>query len=212
MGGSQPSALLRPGLLDGVRVVLAGGPQASPDSGFASSVGGLCERLGGSVARCEAVLGGVAEEREAGTTEAVQRALAGLGGAAVLIVDAAGLYELAPGADGLDDALQATWDLVRALANGAFIPGSSGGRIFLLSPRSGAADIHAAAAAAGLENLARTLSVEWARYAITIVAIAPGGETSDEEVASVCAWLASPAGDYFSGCLMDLRGPRAAGA
>ena len=36
---------------------------------------------------------------------------------------------------------------------------------------------HADAARAGLENLARTLSIEWARYAITLVAIAPGRAT-----------------------------------
>ena len=58
---------------------------------------------------------------------------------------------------------------------------------------------------------ARTLSIEWARYGITVVAVAPGAETTREEVAALCAWLASPAGAYFSGCLLDLAGPRAAG-
>jgi hypothetical protein len=28
-------------------------------------------------------------------------------------------------------------------------------------------------------------------------------------VAALTAYLASPAGDYFSGCLLDLRGPPA---
>ena len=66
--------------------------------------------------------------------------------------------------------------------------------------------VHAGAACAGLENLARTLSIEWARYAITLVTIAPGAQTSAGEVAAVTAFLASPAGAYYSGCLFDLRG------
>ena len=65
---------------------------------------------------------------------------------------------------------------------------------------------YADAARAGLENLARTLSIEWARYGITTVAIAPGEKTAASEVAALIAYLASPAGAYFSGCLLDLRG------
>ena len=63
-------------------------------------------------------------------------------------------------------------------------------------------------AAAGLENLARTLSIEWARHGITTVAVAPGEDTSAAELAALACYLLSPAGAYFSGCLMDLRGPR----
>jgi citronellol/citronellal dehydrogenase len=140
----------------------------------------------------------------------VAGAIGQLGGASVLIVDADGLYARAPGAEGLSGALQASWEVTRALANRAFIPGSAGGRILLLAPRSGAGgDLHAAAAAAGLENLARTLSVEWARYGVTVVTVAPGAATTAAELAALCAWLASPAGAYFSGCLLDLRGPAA---
>ena len=65
---------------------------------------------------------------------------------------------------------------------------------------------HARAARAGLENLARTLSIEWSRFAVTPVAIAPGARTQPAEIAKLCAYLASPAGAYFSGCLLDLRG------
>ena len=73
-------------------------------------------------------------------------------------------------------------------------------------PRPDAGE-HAPAACAGLENLARTLSIEWARHGITTVTIAPGAETPAGEVAALTAYLASPAGAYFSGCLLDLRGP-----
>ena len=64
---------------------------------------------------------------------------------------------------------------------------------------------HADAACAGLENLARTLSIEWARHGITPVTIAPGASAMGEAAALV-AYLASPAGAYFSGCLLDLPG------
>jgi citronellol/citronellal dehydrogenase len=212
MSTAEPSWLLRAGLLDGVRVVLASGPEASGGSGFAPAAGSLCERLGARLAGCRASVAGAPEEREAATEQAVAGALGRIGGASILIVDAAGIYANAPGPDGLADALQASWDFTRALANSAFIGGSATGRILLLAPPSGGDDVHAAGAAAGLENLARTLSIEWARYGITIVAVAPGLHTPAPEVAALCAWLASPAGDYFSGCLLDLTGPRAAGA
>ncbi len=207
----QPSTLLRPGLLAQTRVVLAGAPESSAE-GFSSAARALCESLGAKLAGCEPSFAGTHEEREAATGEAMAGALAGLGGASVLIVDAEAMYERAPGSGGLADALQASWDATRALANLAFIPDSAGGRILLLAPRSGGEDVYSAGAAAGLENLARTLSIEWARYGITTVAIAPGLQTPEDELAALCAWLASPAGDYFSGCLLDLRGPRATGA
>ena len=74
-----------------------------------------------------------------------------------------------------------------------------------LAPAAGGE--HARAACAALENLARTLSIEWSRHGITTVALAPGAGTSPAEVAGLVAYLASPAGAYFSGCLLDLRGP-----
>ena len=86
----------------------------------------------------------------------------------------------------------------------SFPPGA-GGRILLLAPAGRRRARRAAAA--GLENLARTLSIEWARYGITTVAIAPGAETPADELATLACYLLSPAGAYFSGCLLDLRGP-----
>lgn len=210
---ARPSAMLRPGLLEGVRIVLAAaGAPEDADPGFTGALSELCEGLGAAVGGLEASLEGAPEEREAATEEAAAETLGRLAGASVLIVDGAGIYELRPGPEGLADALQVAWDVTRALANRAFIPGATGGRIFLLAPRSGGEDVHAAGAAAGFENLARTLSIEWARYGITTVAVAPGTETPAAEVAALCAWLSSPAGAYFSGCLLDLTGPRAAGA
>ena len=70
--------------------------------------------------------------------------------------------------------------------------------------RAAPRDAHRAAARSGLENLARTLGIEWARFGIRTVTVLPGAVTSEEEVAQLVAYLASPAGDYFSGCAITL--------
>ena len=119
--------------------------------------------------------------------------------------------------------LDASWTITRAVVNRAFLPSQRGGRIVYLAPAHDAGD-HADAARAGLENLARTLSIEWARHGITTVAIAPGTgmvagasttastatsarrEVMVSQVAALTAYLASAAGAYFSGCLLDLSG------
>ena len=97
--------------------------------------------------------------------------------------------------------------MTRALASRAFLERERAGRIVFVAPAPSAGE-HAEAARAGLENLARTLSIEWARRRVTAVAIAPGDRTAAGEVAALIAYLASPAGAYFSGCLLDLRGRR----
>ena len=96
--------------------------------------------------------------------------------------------------------------MTRALAGAAFIPAGRGGRIVYLAPAPAAA-AHAGGARAGLENLARTLSIEWARHGVTAVAIGAGEHSSAAELAALAAYLASEAGAYFSGCLLDLAGP-----
>jgi NAD(P)-dependent dehydrogenase (short-subunit alcohol dehydrogenase family) len=128
----------------------------------------------------------------------------------MLVVDGAGLFARG----GLRECLDSAWDATRAVVKLAFMsaasaasgPAPSTGRIIYLAPAQGAGE-QADAARAGLENLGRTLSTEWARYEITVVTIAPGEATTAGEVAALCAYLASPAGAYFSGCLLDLRGP-----
>jgi NAD(P)-dependent dehydrogenase (short-subunit alcohol dehydrogenase family) len=130
----------------------------------------------------------------------------------MLVVDGAGLF--AQG--GLHTCLDATWNVTRAVVNHAFLTSDQPAephqvdrgyrRIVYLAPKPNAGEF-AGAACAGLENLARTLSTEWARHGITVVTIASGRETAAGEVAALCAYLASPAGAYFSGCLLDLRGP-----
>ena len=153
--------------------------------------------------------------------ELVTAAVAETGGLDLLVVDGAGLFVHALTQGGTSHAalracLDATWNVTRAVVNRAFLPtesssgktspgGSGGQKIVYLAPAPDAG-AHAEAARAGLENLARTLSVEWARHGIAVVAIAPGTQTTAGEVAALTTYLASPAGAYFSGCLLDLRG------
>jgi NAD(P)-dependent dehydrogenase (short-subunit alcohol dehydrogenase family) len=227
MSGIDASQLLRPGLLRGVSIVLAGarasaaGERVAGDAGavsFASTVRDACAGLGARVSECACFDAACAAVDESATDGLADRALEQMGGLDLLAVDGAGLFAQArAGAqagqsearDALVACLDASWNVTRAVANRAFLPHSHGGRIVYLAPSPDAGE-HADAARAGLENLARTLSIEWARHGITTVAIVPGAATAASEVAALVAYLASPAGAYFSGCLLDLRGPAAA--
>ncbi len=231
MSTIDASELLRPGLLRGVSILLAGAHAADPaaDAGAAGarlgeSVASACTGLGARVFECELSSDGPDGREEAAVEraaqEAVDRALADARSVELLAVDGASVFAQAGGAGGvgggrgarsreaLRACLDASWNVTRAVAGGAFLPGERGGRIVYLAPPASGGE-HADAARAGLENLARTLSIEWARHGITTVAIAPGAATAPSEVAALTAYLASPAGAYFSGCLLDLRGPAA---
>jgi NAD(P)-dependent dehydrogenase (short-subunit alcohol dehydrogenase family) len=216
--------LLRPGLLEGVSLLAAGSP--ADTSSYGEAVAEAFSRLGAQVSTCLPHA-----EDEAVADRDVTHARAEMGAIDVLVVDGADLFAHAldarmepdggVGGEGSEErapatstALRAcmdtTWNITRAVVNLAFLapePSSARplARLVYLAPSPNAGE-HARAVRAGLENLARTLSVEWARHGITIVAIAPGEHTSAEEVAAVTAYLASPAGAYFTGCLLDLRG------
>ena len=169
-------ALLRDDLLAGREIL------AAPRTDAVAA----CERLGAGVRAVEADL----------LDEAAVEAAVGPCGA--LVVDARALF----GA-GLRAALDGTWCVMRATANAAFIPDRRGGKVVLVAPAPGAGE-HAGALRAGLENLARTTSIEWSQYGITPTAVRPGANATAAEVAEVVAYLVSPAGDYFSGCALDL--------
>jgi hypothetical protein len=89
-------------------------------------------------------------------------------------------------------ALDEAWDAIRA---------HRAPLIVLLAPPPQDADHEAARA--GLENLARTLSIEWARHGIRTVTILPGADP--HATAELVAFLASKAGAYYSGCAFTLR-------
>jgi NAD(P)-dependent dehydrogenase (short-subunit alcohol dehydrogenase family) len=175
--------VLRSGLLDGRAVALAGG--------VTSPVTRALSALGASVYEIDAAL----------DEDGVRDWAGGVAPLHALVFDAAPTF-----ADGgrarLGAALEAAWVATRGVATGALIPAGAG-KVVLIGPRPAVASF-AAPARAALENLARTLSVEWARYGITSAAIAPGARTSDDDLAELVCFLVSVAGDYFSGCLFEL--------
>jgi NAD(P)-dependent dehydrogenase (short-subunit alcohol dehydrogenase family) len=225
MSTIDASTLLRPELLQGVSVLLAGASSGGSDDSFGASVGAACVALGARVCELalspDAIAGREDGEVERAAHHAVEQALADAGAIELLVIDGASVFTRASelGRDGngaagaARDALLAcldvSWNVTRSVAERAFLPEARGGRIVYLAPPTDAGE-HARAAGAGLENLARTLSIEWARHDVTSVAIAPGAAgaagTAEAEVAALTAYLASPAGAYFSGCLLDLSG------
>jgi citronellol/citronellal dehydrogenase len=132
--------------------------------------------------------------------------------------------------------VQGTWHMTHAAAQKAFIPQRFGKVISVtLSPHQGMPGmVHSGAARAAVENMMRTLSVEWARFNVRLCAVAAGQfdtevlrtkyprEVSEnvartvplqrlgrpEEMAWLIAYLASPAGDFLSGCVVTIDGAR----
>jgi NAD(P)-dependent dehydrogenase (short-subunit alcohol dehydrogenase family) len=184
--------LLRGGLLDERRVALA-----EPHDPVLRDA---LERLG---ARVEGLEADPADE------DGAQAAAEGLAPLDALVVDArarfaaAGDGELEP----LRAATDGAWVVTRAVANACWIgdDAGTGGKILLLAPRPGDGP-HAEAGRAALENMARTLSIEWSRHGIRTAALVPAPATPGDDVAALVAYLVSPAGDYFSGCRLDLTG------
>ena len=163
--------LLRPGILEGLDIVLAAG--AAP---AAHRLAGRCEELGASMSRL--TIDPFADEPPRPPTPDV------------VVWDAVSVFE--ESVEGVRAALDGAWLAIRATMGA--------GKIVLLAPPEGGA--HAEAARAGLENLARTTSIEWARNGTRIVTLLGG---APDQVAEMTAYLASPAGDYFSGTALRLQ-------
>jgi citronellol/citronellal dehydrogenase len=129
-----------------------------------------------------------------------------------------------------------TWLMSHAAATRAFVP-QGGGKILsvTLSPHNGMPGmVHSGAARAAVENMMRTLAIEWARFGITTCALAAGQFATEtlltkypqvvidnlersipvgragraEELAWLVAYLASPAGDFYSGTTITIDGAR----
>jgi NAD(P)-dependent dehydrogenase (short-subunit alcohol dehydrogenase family) len=147
-------------------------------------------------------------------------AVGALGPIDVLVVDAGSEFaEAGGGMPGLRRAVDDGWNVVRAVVNAGWIaevtaagseaaaataPARPGGKVIFVAPIADAGE-YANAVGAALENAARTLSVEWARFGIRPVALLPGAQATASEVAELAAYLASPAGAYYSGCAFTLR-------
>jgi hypothetical protein len=169
--------VLRPELLQGTKLLLAA---ADPPSRFGEAVALRASELRARVDRV--VVEPTADEAAPHEAD-------------VLVWDGASLA-------GPRDVLDAAWLALRPVANAWIDAGRSGGKLLLIAPAPG--DAGAEAARSGLENMARTLSIEWSRYGIRAVAILPGDGTEPEEVAELAAFVASRAGDYYSGCAFRL--------
>jgi NAD(P)-dependent dehydrogenase (short-subunit alcohol dehydrogenase family) len=177
-----------PGLLEERRVAIAG------DGGAAQATHTRLRALGAEV---DELPGDVLADEDGAAAWARERA------PLHAFVFDAGAHFGSGGADALRATMELAWRAIRAVATGALIETQSPGRLLLVAPRPDAGR-HAPAARAALENLARTLSVEWARYGITTVALWPGRATTDAELAELACFLISPAGGYFSGCRFEL--------
>ncbi len=182
--GTVPAmTMLRKGLLEGRAVALAGGVTPAVREALAA--------LGARVAELDAAL----------DEDAAREWAAGAVGMSALVFDAGGGFA-AGGQDALRQTLERAWVAARALATGALIPAGAG-KVVLIGPRPDAGTF-ATAVRAALENLARTLSVEWAQFGVGAVAIAPGAQTADDDLAELVCFVVSPAGEYFTGCVFEL--------
>jgi len=177
--------VLRPGVLEGLTLCVAG--DGARERERAAALG----------ARVVTVDGDLADE------DAVAAAVGALGPIDVLVVDAASAFaEEGGGMAGLRRAVDDGWNVVRAVVNASWVADGeapAGGKVVLLAPGPDAGE-HADAVGAALENEARTLSVEWARFGVRVTAVRPRAGAARDERAELVAFLASPAGDYFSGC------------
>jgi citronellol/citronellal dehydrogenase len=255
--GEERSRIFAPGLLDGSVCLLSGA-----GSGLGREAALELARLGATVVGCgrraepleetaamiEAA-GGSAEAVPADIRDAdavdelVDGVLERHGRLDVLVNNAGGQF-LSP-AEAITPKgfrtvtelnVQGTWQMTHAAATKAFIPAGGGKVISItLSPHHGMPGmVHSGAARAAVENMMRTLSIEWSRFNVRLCAIAAGQfdtevlrtkypkEVSEgvagtvplgrlgrpEEMAWLIAYLASPAGDFFSGSVLTIDGAR----
>jgi citronellol/citronellal dehydrogenase len=257
MGESSHSQVFREGLLEGLVCVVSGA-----GSGVGRETSLELARLGATVVGCgrrtepleetaELARGvpGAFEHssldiREEEPVEAFFDGLLERHGRLDVLVNNAGGQFLAP-AESISPKgfrtvielnVQGTWQMTHAAATKAFIP-QGGGKVMsvTLSPHNGMPGmVHSGAARAAVENMMRTLAIEWSRFGIKTCALAMGHFATDvirtkypqevvenfaatiplgragkaEEMAWLIAYLASPAGDYFSGTTITIDGAR----
>ena len=257
MAEETTSRIFAPGLLDG-KVCVVSGAGTGLGRATALELAGLGATVIGCGRRTEPLEGMVSEVSERGgkaevesldirDTEAVDGFMDGVverHGRIDLLVNNAGGQFLSPAEaitpkgfrTVIDLNVQGTWQMTHGGEGKAFIPQQRGKVLSVtLSPHNGMPGmVHSGAARAAVENMMRTLSVEWARFGVRLVAVAIGQfdtETlrtkypkaivegvagtvplgrlgTEEEMAWLIAYLASPAGDFYSGCVITIDGAR----
>jgi citronellol/citronellal dehydrogenase len=254
--GAAESSLFRAGLLDGQVAILSGGGsglgrEAALELARCGAKVVICGRrpepLAETVAldphgRLEALVCDIREEDE--VQRLVERVLDRHGQVDLLVNNAGGQF-MAP-AEAITPKgfrtvirlnVEGTWLMTHEVATKAMIPSGKGGKVLsvTLSPHNGMPGMaHSGAARAAVENMMRTLSIEWARFDVKLAALAVGQfatETlltkypqaiveriadtiplqrlgSEREFAWLVAYLASPAGDFVSGTVVTIDGAR----
>lgn len=189
--------LFAPGLFDGQTVIITGG-----GTGIGLAVAHEMGRLGASVAICgrraEPLEAAAASLTQAGVTvhhgtadirdpESIARFVesvrGALGGADILVNNAGGQFpspaqHISPrGFEAVvRNNLLGTWNFTHAVANALFIPRKRGRIVNVIAEiaRGFPGMAHTGAARAGVDNLTKTLAVEWAQFGIRVNAVAPG--------------------------------------
>ncbi|MEM6800390.1 MAG: SDR family oxidoreductase [Bacteroidota bacterium] len=136
----------------------------------------------------------------------------------------------------INNNLNGTFYMIREMGNAFFLPQKGGVIINIIADmfRGFPGMIHTGAARAGVENLTKTLAVEWSEYRIRINSVAPGTIESSglstyppqiqamfkaaeeavplgrfgtvEDVSNAVCFLASPLAEYISGICLYVDG------
>jgi citronellol/citronellal dehydrogenase len=245
--GNRVEQLFAPGLFAGQVVIVTGGGTGiglcvAEETGRLGAQVAICgrrqEKLDAARERLEAagveVLAQVCDTRkEELVAEFIGAVLARFGRIDVLVNNAGGQFPTT--AESLQlkgfeavvrNNLFGTWNMTHAVATRAFINQKSGRIVNVIAQiaRGFPGMVHTGAARAGVENLTKSLAVEWAQHGIRVNAVAPGViKTSgteqyppillemgrkatplkrlgrEDEVAHLITYLSSKAADFVTG-------------